>query len=188
MRYLLTLCLISTVCAIQCPSDLYIRTDAITTPPCDYINTKCCLPAPMYRVGPQYAADIKKGFAATQDFTWGQAEYNFQNLFHGHLIVDSAGELLLLLHAFEYPGLASINVPLDINLGYCQRNSTIVINTPAYLRRNVLFTLRTGHAHIVPCYDTLCTHYAEEFGTEIAQVLYMPPILNEVYAEPGVCH
>ena len=180
MLFLLWLTVVTA--AVSCPPQLYDKTNIIVQPVCAAFNPKCCLPDPLIRVGALYAPYIIRAFETGRRHT--SARYGFQDLFHGHLITTATHDLVLLIHTAEYPSLVSTGV----NLGYCQRGSTISAHAPSYQWRNILVNLATGDAEVLDCLPPLCIRYAEEFGDEVAQVHYMPPILQQVYATPVLCH
>jgi hypothetical protein len=133
------------------------------------------------------------------------------NLWHSHLIlpntpsadgamlerggssVDSTVKLLLLFHAFEYPRDGGAN------LGYCQVGSTISVRNPNFRRRNALCEIsiaKDGTTSVVsrgndeagitilPCPNDgsiYCTHYGEEFGTEIGELIYPDHSKSELF-------
>ena len=185
----LWLTVVTSAASISCPPpQLYDKTNIILQQPiCEAsVHPKCCLPHPLIRVGALYVPDIIRAFETARRFT--SARYSFQDLFHGHLITTTAthGDLVLLIHTAEYPSLASTG---GVNLGYCQRGSTLSARAPSYQRRNILVHLATGVAQVLDCRlptsSPLCVRYAEEFGDEVAQVFFMPPLLqSHVYATP----
>ncbi len=124
------------------------------------------------------------------------------NLWHCHLIVNPKPhstlnriDLSLLFHAFEYP------IDGGQNLGYCQVGSTVSVKHPNFRRRNALVhltidttvetTVDASHITILPCPTSqfqsapgsgvYCTHYAEEFGTEVGELIYLPSLGSAIY-------
>ena len=88
------------------------------------------------------------------------------NLFHCHVIAAGQAEkLVLLFHAFEYPADGGSN------LGYCQVGSNVSMHAKNFKKRNVLYDMTTDEFKILTCNDVYCTRYAEEFGTELGEII-----------------
>lgn len=158
---------------------LQVKDDVLTEPICDPLVPKCCLPTPLYRIAATYEPTIITVFEQYRQLLRNQ--FSFQDLFHGHLIIDTQGELLMLLHAFEYPSLDSCGAPL----GFCQQGSTVDATDSRFADRNYLYHFQSASGKVVTCANPFFTCYGEDFGTEIAEVFYLPPRLPRVYASPG---
>ncbi|CAE7413973.1 unnamed protein product [Symbiodinium natans] len=63
-------------------------------------------------------------------------EVNRFDLFHGHVVQRRNGDIVLLLHASEYPARNLESFP--VNLGYCQIDSPLEYHSATMQFRNLL--------------------------------------------------